>query len=60
MWIIVGGRGGRSWERSGHTHLIGIMFQRAVVAHVSNSIQVCVPLVNVVHVGAVVFLVQNA
>lgn len=44
----------------GPTHLIGIMLQRAVITHVSHSVQVCVPLVDIVNVGAVVFLVQNA
>lgn len=46
-------------KKLGITHLIGIMFQGAVVTHVSHSIQICVPLVNIVHVGAVVFLIQN-
>lgn len=40
------------------THLIRIMFQRAIVAHVSHSVQICVSLVDVVHIGAVVLLVQ--
>ncbi len=42
------------------THLIRIVFQRAVVAHVSYSIQICVSLVNIVHIWAVVFLIQYA
>lgn len=42
------------------THLIWIMFQRAIVTHVSHSIQIRVSLVHVVHVGAVVLLIQNA
>lgn len=46
-------------EMLGITHLIGIMFQGAVVTHVADSIQVCVLLVDIVHVGAVVFLIQN-
>lgn len=46
-------------EMLGITHLIGIMFQGAVVTHVPDSIQVCVLLVDIVHVGAVVFLIQN-
>lgn len=46
-----------SGKRLGITHLIRIMFQGAVVTHVSHSIQICVPLVNIVHIGAVVFLI---
>lgn len=42
------------------THLIGIMFQRAIVAHVSHSVQICVFLVDIVHIGAVVLLIQYA
>lgn len=53
--ITVGGWG----EKLGITHLIGIMFQGAVVTHVSHSVQICVPLVNIVHVWAVVLLIQN-
>lgn len=42
------------------THLIGIMFQRAVITHVSHSVQIRVSLVNVVYVGTVVLLIQYA
>lgn len=42
------------------THLIRIMFQRAVITHVSHSVQICVFLVDIVHIGAVVLLVHNA
>lgn len=40
------------------THLIGIMLQRTVIAHVSHSVQICVSLVHIVHIGTVVLLVQ--
>lgn len=42
------------------THLIRIMFKRTVVTHVSYTIKVRVPLVNIVHVGTVVLLIQYA
>lgn len=42
------------------THLIRIMFQWAIVAHVSHSIQICVSLVNVVDIGTVVLFIQYA
>lgn len=42
------------------THLIGIMFKRTVVTHVSYTIKVRVPLVNIVHIGTVVLLIQYA
>lgn len=42
------------------THLIGIMFQRAVITHISHTIQICVSLVNIVDIGTVVLLIQNA
>jgi len=42
------------------THLIRIMFQRAVVAHVSHPVQICVFLVHIVHVRAVVLFIQYA
>lgn len=45
---------------SASTHLIGIMLQRAVITHVSHSVQIRVSLVNVVHVGTVVLLIQNS
>lgn len=36
------------------------MFQRAVVTHISHSVQVCISLVNIVHIGAVVLFIQDA
>lgn len=41
-------------------HLIRIMFKRTVVTHVSNTIEVCVSLVNIVHIGTVVLFIQYA
>lgn len=45
---------------SGSTHLIRVMFQRAVVTHVSNPVQICVSLVDIVHVGTVVLFIKYA
>lgn len=36
------------------------MFKRAVVTHVSDTIEVRVPLVDIVHIGTVVLLIQYA
>lgn len=51
-------RDGSGVDGRASTHLIRIMFQRTVVAHVSYSVQICVPLVHVVHEGTVVLLIQ--
>ena len=40
-------------------YLVRVVFKRAVVTVVTNSISVTVSLVNIVHVGAVVLLVQD-
>lgn len=48
------------WGRVVSTHLIGIMFQGAIVTHVSHSVQVCISLINIVNIGAVVLLIQYA
>jgi len=55
-----GGGGSCVTVHAMYTHLIGIMFQRAVVTHVPHAVQIRVALVHVVHVGTVVLLVQNA
>lgn len=60
MWIIAGGRGGRKWAMVTSTHLIRIMFERTVVTHVSDAIEVCVSLANIVNIGTVVLLIQFA
>lgn len=60
MWIIAGGLGGRKWARMESTDLIRIMFKRTVVTHVSHTIEICVSLINIVHIGTIVLLIQYA
>lgn len=36
------------------------MFQGTVVTHVSHTIEVCVSLINIVHIGTIVLLIQYA
>lgn len=40
------------------TNLVRVVLERAVVTVVTNSVSIGVPLVHIVHVRAVVFLIQ--
>lgn len=59
LLLVVEAEGnGKGCLRLVSTHLIGIIFQRTVITHVSHSIQICVSLVNIVYIGTVILLIQ--
>lgn len=41
-------------------YLVRVVLKGAVVTLVPNAIQICVPLVHIVDIGAIIFLIQNA